>query len=383
MNAKQIYLDYNATTSTDQRVLEVMLPYFTEVYGNASSVNHTYGWDAEEAVTIAREHIAELVNVKPTEITFTSGATEAINIALMGYCKANQHRGNHMITCVTEHKAVLDTCEHLEQLGFKVTYLPVDPSGKIQLESLKSAITERTILATFMYANNETGVIHPMKEISEITSSHDVVLMTDATQALGKIPVNLKEIGVDIATFSSHKIYGPKGVGALYLSGHLKGDVLPILFGGGQERGLRPGTLNVPGIVGMGTACEIISTDLTGDSLRLKALQTILENELLTIEGLAINGANSPRIPNTTNFSIEGVDGSRLVRTLKNLAISQGSACTSSVLQPSHVLKSMGMSDDLALSSLRISTGRFTLEEEITEAVLEIKKAVELLKVTA
>lgn len=376
----KIYLDYNATTPVDPEVLESMLPFFTEQFGNASSINHAYGWDAEEAVMIAREQVARLIGAKPTEIYFTSGATEAVNLSLLGACKANAEKGDHIITCVTEHKAVLDTCRELESRGTQVTYLEVDESGAINLEDLKEAITDRTILVSLMHANNEIGVIHPLKEIAAITRKRDILLMTDATQAVGKIPLDVQDLDVDLAAFSAHKLYGPMGVGALYVRKNPKANLSPILFGGGQEKGLRPGTLNVPGIVGFGKACEICSKEMEEEAQQLKTWRDHLESELQHLENTRINGRGTSRLPHMTNLSFEHIDGSKLIRSLKNLALSQGSACTSATVEPSHVLKSLGHSDELALSSIRIGLGRFTKEEEIDIAIETIQDAIHQLR---
>ncbi|WP_346267192.1 cysteine desulfurase family protein [Halalkalibaculum roseum] len=377
---KKIYLDYNATTPVDPRVMEHMLPYFTEKFGNASSINHAYGWDAEEAVSIARDQLARLIGSKPSEIIFTSGATEAVNLALIGACRANAEKGDHIITCVTEHKAVLDTCHELEERGIEVSYLEVDASGAIDLEELKNAITGRTILVSLMHANNETGVIHPLKEIAEITREHDALLMTDATQSVGKISVDVEKLGVDLAAFSAHKLYGPKGAGALYVRQEPKAEISPVQFGGGQEKGLRPGTLNVPAIVGFGKACELCATEMEEDAKRLSQWRDRLEEELLALGDVRVNGKKSMRLPHMTNLSFEHIDGSKLLRSLRNLAVSQGSACTSGTVEPSHVLKGMGHSDELALSSLRIGLGRYTEEEEITIAIDTIKESIDRLR---
>jgi len=379
-NKKKIYLDNNATTPVDPRVLEAMLPYFTEKFGNASSVNHAFGWDAGEAVTIAREQVARLIGARPKEIYFTSGATEAINLALLGVCKANADKGGHIITCATEHKAVLDTCKELENRGFRVAYLDVGKSGALDLDVLDDTITDQTILVSLMYANNEIGVIHPLKEISKLTREKGVLLMTDATQAVGKIPFDVQELDVDLAAFSAHKIYGPKGIGGLYVRKRPKFDLSPLLFGGGQEKGLRPGTLNVPGIVGLGKACEICAEEMSTESKRLRKWRDHLEAELQDIEGLRINGKNSPRLPHMTNLSFENIDGSKLIRSLKNLAVSQGSACTSGTVEPSHVLKAFGHSDELALSSLRIGLGRFNNKEEIDITIETLHNTIDQLR---
>jgi len=373
---KKIYLDNNATTPVDPRVVDAMLPYFTDTFGNASSITHAYGWDAEEAVTIAREQVARLIGVKPNEIYFTSGATEAVNLSLFGVCKGNRDKKNHIITCATEHKAVLDTCRQLEEQGFKVTRLDVDASGTIDIDALENTITDRTLLVSLMYANNEIGLIHPLEEISAITRDRDILLMTDATQAVGKIPVDFKELDVDLAAFSAHKLYGPKGVGGLYVRNRSDLKLSPMLFGGGQEKGLRPGTLNVPGIVGFGKACELCSMEMIEESRRLKTWRDQLETELQGMEDTRINGLGLPRLPHMTNITFGNIDGSKLLRSLKNLALSQGSACTSGTVEPSHVLKGIGHSDEEALSSIRIGLGRFNTEEEIKKTVNSIKESI-------
>ena len=377
--SKKIYLDYNATTPVDKRVLEAMLPYFTENFGNASS-DHVFGWDSNEAVELAREQIGNLVNAKPTSITFTSGATEAANLAIFGFCKANSSKGKHIISCKTEHKVVLDTLKALEQEGFIVTYLEVDAEGNIDLNELENSITSETILVSLMLANNETGLIHPMQQIEKIVHAKGIKLMSDITQAFGKIPVDLKELNLDMAIFSSHKIYGPKGVGALYISKKNKIDVDPTFFGGGQEKRLRPGTLNVPGIVGFGKAAEIAEAEMEEESIRISKLRNGLEEQLAELEDLQINSKNSNRLPNTTNISFQNIDGNLMLRKLNSLAFSRGSACTSNTINPSHVLKAMGLQDELALASFRISLGRNTTQKDITFAVAEIKACVNQLK---
>ena len=377
---KKIYLDYNATTPVDPRVMKHMLPYFTEKFGNASSITHAYGWDAEEAVMMAREQVAQLIGAKPNEIIFTSGATEAINLALIGAFRANAEKGDHIVTCVTEHKAVLDTCHELEERGIAVSYLKVDESGAIDLQELENAITDRTILVSLMHANNETGVMHPLQEIAEITRDQGVLLLTDATQAVGKIPFDVEELGVDLAAFSAHKLYGPKGAGALYMRREPKAEVAPVQFGGGQEKGLRPGTLNVPAIVGFGKACELCLKEMGEDAERLSGLRDRLEQEVLALGDVSVNGRESTRLPHMTNLSFKHIDGSKLIRSLKKLAVSQGSACTSGTVEPSHVLTGMGHSDELALSSLRIGLGRFTEEEEIDIAIDTITESIDRLR---
>tara|TARA_R100000935_G_scaffold33116_1_gene53617 strand:+ start:2586 stop:3740 length:1155 start_codon:yes stop_codon:yes gene_type:complete len=376
---KKIYLDYNATTPVDKRVVEVMLPYFTEKFGNASS-DHFFGWDAAEGVEFAREQVSNLVNCKPTEITFTSGATEAANLALFGFCKKNSTKGKHIITSKTEHKAILDTMQALETDGFQITYLDVDAEGNIDLEELERFITTETILVCLMLANNETGLIHPLKEIEKIVHEKDVKLMSDITQAVGKIPGDLTELNLDLAIFSSHKIYGPKGVGALYINKKNIVQVEKTIFGGGQEKGMRPGTMNVSGIVGFGKAAEIAADEMEDESIRISKLRDQLEELLLEIEEVHINSKNSDRLPNTTNISFENSDGNLLFRKLNKLAISRGSACTSNLINPSHVLKAMGLSDERALSSIRISLGRNTTHSDIEFAAEEIKSKVYQIK---
>ena len=372
-------MDYNATTPADPRVVEAMLPYFTENFGNASS-DHSYGWYADDAVETARGQLAKLVNCRPTEVTFTSGATEAANLALFGFCKKNRSKGNHIISCKTEHKAVLDTLEALESDGFEVTYLNVDGQGNIDLNELEAAINPSTILVCLMLANNETGLIHPIKTIAEIAHAKSISVMSDITQAVGKTPVDLQDSGIDMAIFSSHKLYGPKGVGALYLNKNNNISIHKHLFGGSHEKGVRPGTLNVPGIVGFGEACNIAQHDLKENQQKFKSLQNQLEEGLLTIDGATINCQGEERLPNTTNVSFKGVDGTKLIRYLNTLAVSRGSACTANQVNPSHVLKAMGVEDEVALASLRISTGRNTSSENIEKAVFEINKAVNQLK---
>ena len=369
-----IYLDYNATTPVDQRVVEKMLPYFNEKYGNASSKTHVYGWQAEEAVEMAREQVAQLIQAKSSEIYFTSGATEALNIAIRGICK--HYSGGHIITVQTEHKAVLDVCESLEKEGFEVTYLPVNQTGQIDLSALEEAVRSDTILITVMHANNETGIIHPIEEISELAKKLQIPFLIDASQAVGKIPV--KSSNADMMVFSGHKMYGPKGVGVLYVKNSIK--LKPILFGGGQEKGVRPGTLNVPAIVGIGEACEICMKEQAAETVRLQKLRDYLESKLLEINGAFINGSTSPRLPQTVNVSFADIKGELLLRSMPNLALSQGSACSSGHTKPSHVLKAMGLSDELAFSSIRISFGRFTQMDEMQNTVFAIQKAIERLR---
>ena len=376
-----IYLDNNATTPMDPRVLEAMLPYFNEKFGNAASRNHPFGWAAEEGVDYAREQIAKLINCSEKEIIFTSGATESNNLAIKGVFEMYAAKGNHIITATTEHKAVLDTCAHLEKLGAIITYLEVKADGLIDLNELSNAITDKTILVSIMYGNNEIGVIQPMKEISAITRSKGVLLHTDATQTVGKIPVDVEADGIDLLSFTAHKMYGPKGVGALYVRRkNPRVKVTAQMDGGGHERGMRSGTLNVPGIVGFGKACEIAMQDMEKDTIRLSAMRNRLEKSLIELEEAYINGNTYHRLPHVTNISFKYVEGEGLMMAMKDLAVSSGSACTSASLEPSYVLKSLGLNDDLAHSSIRFGLGRFTTDEEIDYAIECTKKAVTKLR---
>ena len=376
-----IYLDNNATTPMDPRVLEAMLPYFNEKFGNAASRNHPFGWAAEEGVDYAREQISKLINCSEKEIIFTSGATESNNLAIKGVFEMYAEKGNHIITATTEHKAVLDTCAHLEKLGASITYLEVKADGLIDLEELTNAITDKTILVSIMYGNNEIGVIQPMKEIAAITRSKGVLLHTDATQTVGKIPVDVEADGIDLLSFTAHKMYGPKGVGALYVRRkNPRVKVTAQMDGGGHERGMRSGTLNVPGIVGFGKACEIAMQDMEKDTIRLSAMRNRLEKSLIELEESYINGNTDHRLPHVTNISFKYVEGEGLMMAMKDLAVSSGSACTSASLEPSYVLKSLGLNDDLAHSSIRFGLGRFTTDEEIDYAIECTKKAVTKLR---
>ena len=376
-----VYLDNNATTPLDPRVLEVMLPYFTSKFGNAASRSHAFGWIAEEAVDQAREQIARLIGCTDKEIIFTSGATEADNLGIKGVFEMYHTKGNHIITAVTEHKAVLDTCKHLEKLGARVTYLGVKADGLIDLAELEAAMTDETILVTIMYGNNEIGVIQPMKEIADIAHQYGALFMTDATQAIGKIQVDVDTDGIDIMAFSAHKLYGPKGVGALYVRRkNPRVKITAQMDGGGHERGMRSGTLNVPGIVGLGKACELCRLEMDEEAKRLGALRDKMETALMTIEESYINGSTVHRLPHVSNLSFRYVEGEALMMAMKNLAVSSGSACTSASIEPSHVLKSLGLSDDLAHSSIRFGLGRFTTAEEVDYAIETIKKAVDHLR---
>ncbi|GAB3526664.1 IscS subfamily cysteine desulfurase [Pontibacter brevis] len=376
-----IYLDNNATTPLDPRVLEAMLPYMTNMFGNAASRNHAFGWQAEEAVDYAREQIASLINCSPKEIIFTSGATESDNLAIKGVYEMYASKGNHIITVTTEHKAVLDTCKHIEKIGGKVTYLQVNSEGLIDLKELEEAITDKTILISVMYANNEVGVIQPIREISAIAKKHGILFFTDATQAVGKIPVDVEADGIDLMAFSAHKMYGPKGVGALYVRRkNPRVKVTAQMDGGGHERGMRSGTLNVPGIVGLGKAAEIAKQDMEADTARISAMRDRLEKELTTIEESYVNGSREHRLPHVSNISFKYVEGEGLMMGVKDLAVSSGSACTSASLEPSYVLKALGLSDDLAHSSLRFGLSRFTTDEEIDFAINHVKEAVAKLR---
>jgi len=379
MSIKKVYLDNNATTPCDPRVVEAMLPYFFEHPGNAASRSHPFGWEAESAVDIARQQIANLIGADDKEIIFTSGATEADNLALKGVYEMYSRKGNHIITVTTEHKAVLDTCKVLEKKGAEVTYLEVGADGMIDLKALEEAIKPTTILISVMWANNETGVIQPMKEIGNICAKHGILFMSDATQAVGKIPVNPRDTGVHLMAFSAHKMYGPKGVGALYVSRKdPRVKVTAQMDGGGHERGMRSGTLNVPGIVGFGKAAEIAQAEMEQEAVRLSNLRDRLENGLKSsMEEVYINGNIDHRMPHVTNMSFKHVEGEGLMMTFnQNIALSSGSACTSASLEPSYVLVALGLGDDLAHSSLRFSLGRFTTEEEVDFAIEAIRNGV-------
>jgi cysteine desulfurase len=378
-----IYLDHNATTPMDPRVLETMIPYFTENFGNAASRNHSFGWHAEEAVDYAREQIAQLIGADPKEIIFTSGATEGDNLGIKGVYEMYASKGNHIITCTTEHKAVLDTCKHLEKLGAEVTYLEVQPDGLIDLKALEAAMRPTTILVAIMYANNEIGVIQPVKEISAIAKKHGALFFTDAVQAVGKIPVDVNADGIDLMAFTAHKMYGPKGVGALYVRRkNPRVKVTAQLDGGGHERGMRSGTLNVPGIVGFGKACELARLEMASDTERISKLRDKLENALKQIDESYVNGNPAHRLPHVSNISFKYVEGEGLMMGFnQDIALSSGSACTSASLEPSYVLKALGLGDDLAHSSLRFGLGRYTTEDQIdftikavTDTVLKLRE---------
>jgi len=373
-----VYLDNNATTPMDPRVLEAMTPYFLQHFGNAASRNHAYGWEAEEAVDLARQQVATLVGAEPKEIIFTSGATESDNLALKGIYEMYASKGNHIITANTEHKAVIDTCKHIEKSGGAVTYLQVREDGLINPEELESAIRPGTILISIMYANNEIGVIQPVKEISGIAKKHGILFFTDATQAVGKIAVDVNKDGIDLMAFSAHKIYGPKGVGALYVRRkNPRVKVIAQIDGGGHERSMRSGTLNVPGIVGFGKACELCMLDMAKDTAYIRKLRDKLETELLKLGETYVNGSIEHRLPHVSNMSFKFVESEGLMIELnKNIAVSSGSACTSATLEPSYVLKALGVGDDLAHSSIRFGLGRFTSGEEIDYAIEQVRSTV-------
>lgn len=377
-----IYLDNNATTPCDPRVLEAMIPYFSQHFGNAASRSHSFGWVAEEAVDYGREQVAKLIGADPKEIIFTSGATEADNLALKGVFEMYASKGNHIITTTIEHKAILDTCKHLEKQGAEITYLPVDDEGMINLQDLEKAMTPKTILVAIMYANNEIGTVNPVREISQIARKHGALFMTDATQAVGKIPVDVNKDGIDLMAFTGHKMYGPKGVGALYVRRkNPRVKVTAQMDGGGHERGMRSGTLNVPGIVGLGKACELCMLEMEEDTRRIMAMRNALEEGLLKVEESYLNGHKTNRLPHVANISFKHVEGEGLLMGVnKNIALSSGSACTSASLEPSYVLKALGLGDDLAHSSLRFGLSRFTTMEEIEFTIQSVTETVNKLR---
>lgn len=373
-----IYLDNNATTPCDPRVVEAMLPYFSQHFGNAASGSHSFGWIAEEAVEQAREQVAKLIGAETKEIVFASGATEADNLAIKGVFDMYAGKGNHIITVKTEHNAVLDTCKHLEKNGGEVTYLDVQKDGLIDLSQLEAAIKPTTILIAVMYANNETGVIQPMQEISAIAKKHNVIFFSDAVQAIGKISVDVMQDGIDLLALTAHKIYGPKGVGALYVRRkNPRVKLTAQMDGGGHEKGMRSGTLNVPAIVGFGKACELARLEMKKDATQTNRLRNKFEAALSTLNNIQINGNISHRLPQVTNISFGKIEAEGLMMSFnKYLAVSSGSACTSASLEPSHVLKAMGLSDDMAYSTLRFGLGRFTTDEQIDFAIQSVKDAV-------
>ncbi len=362
-----IYMDYHATTPMDPRVFQAMTPYFTDIFGNAASRNHSFGWQAEEAVETARKQVADLVGANPKEIIFTGGATESNNLALKGVAEMYGEKGNHIITAATEHKAILDTCKRLEKNGSRVTYLPVQANGLIDLDMLRDAITDKTILISIMYANNEIGVIQPLAEIGKIAKERGVLVHTDAVQAVGKVPVNVIKDNIDLMSMTGHKLYGPKGCGALYVRRrNPRVQITAQMEGGGHERGMRSGTLNVPGIVGFGKACELARQEMPEESKRLGFLRDKLMNKLMTeLDEVYVNGTMEHHLPNNLNISFAYVEGESLLMGINDIAVSSGSACTSATLEPSYVLKALGAGDDLAHSSIRFGLGRFNSEDEV------------------
>jgi cysteine desulfurase len=377
-----IYLDYHATTPVDPRVLDAMVPYFTQHFGNAASRNHSFGWEAEEAVETARKQVADLVGATAKEIIFTSGATESNNLAIKGVAEMYREKGNHVITCVTEHKAVIDTCKKLEKQGARVTYLPVQKDGRISLDELREAITDKTILITIMTANNEIGVLQPIAEIGAIAKEKGILFHTDAVQAVGKVPVSVNELKVDLLSLSAHKMYGPKGVGALYVRRRNPRVLLSEqISGGGHERGMRSGTLNVPGIVGLGKAAELCRLEMATEGERLRGLRDYLHEQLNAhLDELYVNGSMEHRLPHNLNVSFAYVEGESLLMGINDVAVSSGSACTSASLEPSYVLKALGAGDDLAHSSIRFGLGRFTTKEEVDYVVQKLTSVVRRLR---
>jgi cysteine desulfurase len=362
-----IYMDNHATTPVDPRVVDAMMPYFTEKFGNAASRNHEFGWKAEEAVENARGQIARLINATPKEIVFTSGATESTNLAIKGAAEMYREKGNHIITQVTEHKATLDTCKRLEKNGYEVTYLPVEKDGRINLDDLRRAITPKTILISIMYANNEIGVVQPVAEIGKIAKEKGVFFHSDGVQAVGKIPVDVQKDGIDMLSISGHKIYGPKGVGALYVRRkNPRVQLSAIIDGGGHERGMRSGTLNVTGIVGLGKACEICMNEMAQESEKLLHMRERLKESIMSrLDETFINGSMTHRLPHNINISFAFVEGESLLMGINDIAVSSGSACTSATLEPSYVLKALGVGEDLAHTSIRFGLGRFNTDEEV------------------
>ena len=378
-----IYMDNHATTPVDPRVLEAMLPYFTEKFGNAASRNHSFGWEAEEAVDKARNQIASLINAKSKEIIFTSGATESDNLAIKGVVEFYKDKGNHIVTCVTEHKAVLDSCRALERNGkATVTYLPVDKYGMVDPDAVRGAITDKTVLITLMYANNEIGTIHPVAEIGRIAKEKGIVFHCDAVQAVGKTPVDVERDGIDLLSMSAHKIYGPKGVGAIYVRS--KGPrvrLTPQMDGGGHERGMRSGTLNVTGIVGLGKACEIAQAEMAGENRRLLDLRNKLQAGIFErLDEVYLNGHPTERLPGNLNVSFAYVEGESLLMGISDIAVSSGSACTSATLEPSYVIRALGIDEELAHSSIRFGVGRFNTEEEVDFVTERVAKEVRRLR---
>jgi cysteine desulfurase len=377
-----IYMDYHATTPVDPRVLDAMLPYFRENFGNAASRNHSFGWEAEQAVEKARKQIADLIGASPKEIIFTSGATESDNLAIKGAVEMYAEKGNHIITATTEHKAVLDTCKRLAKSGCEVTFLRVRPDGLIDLDELRAAITGKTALISIMHANNEIGVLQPIREIGRIARERGVLFHTDATQSAGKVSLNVNEDNIDVMSLSGHKMYGPKGVGALYVRRkNPRVQLTAQMDGGGHERGMRSGTLNVPGIVGLGEACAICQREMAEESVRLAALRDRLKDKLQAeLDEIYINGTMEHRLPNNLNISFAYVEGESLLMGIKDIAVSSGSACTSATLEPSYVLRALGVGEDLAHTSIRFGLGRFNTEEEVDYVAARVIEVVKKLR---
>ncbi len=376
-----IYMDYHATTPVDPRVVEAMSPYFSENFGNAASRNHAFGWRAEEAVGSARGQIAGLIGAVSREIVFTSGATESNNLAIKGVAEMNAERGNHIVTCATEHRAVLDTCRRLEKQGYRVSYMPVRRDGLVEPEAVRRALSDRTILVSIMYANNEIGVIQPIAEIGRMARDHGVLFHVDAAQAVGKIPLDVERDQIDLMSFTAHKIYGPKGIGALYVRRKPRLRLSPQMDGGGHERGMRSGTLNVPGIVGFGRACELCQAELNEEADRLGLLRDKLKDGILNrIADVSINGSLEHRLPHNLNVSFAHVDGESLLMGLNDIAVSSGSACTTDLPEPSHVLQALGVKNQLAHSSLRFGLGRFNTQEEVDYAIDRVAEVVSRLR---
>jgi cysteine desulfurase len=375
-------MDNHATTRVDPRVVEEILPYFTEKFGNAASRNHQFGWEAEEAVEQARERIAKLIGATAKEIIFTSGATESDNLAIKGVAEMYKEKGNHIITAVTEHKAVLDTCKRMEKYGYRVTYLPVQKDGLIDLDDLKRAMDEKTILVTIMAANNEIGVLQPIAEIGKLCKERGVIFHTDSTQAVGKVPIDVNKMGIDLASISAHKMYGPKGVGALYVRRKApRVQIVAQMDGGGHERGMRSGTLEVPNIVGLGKACEIAMNEMPQESSRLAGLRHRLRDKIMgSLDEVYINGSQEHRLPHNLNVSFAYVEGESLLMGINDIAVSSGSACTSATLEPSYVLKALGTGDELAHSSIRFGLGRFNSEAEVDYVAEKVVDTVKRLR---
>jgi cysteine desulfurase len=373
-----IYLDNHSTTPCDPRVLDTMLPYFTQKFGNAASRNHSFGWDVEEAVEVARKQIARLIHADAKEIIFTSGATESDNLALQGVVEMYREKGDHVITSSTEHRAVIDTAKYLEKKGVKVTFLPVDKTGRVSPDDVRNAITDKTILISIMFANNEIGTINPVAAIGKIAKEKGILFHCDATQGVGKIPVNVQEMGIDLMSFSAHKIYGPKGVGALYVRRKAPRVRLePMLYGGGHERGMRSGTLPVPLIVGFGKACELCEQEMPTESARMLKMRDRLQEGIMKgMDEVYLNGHPTERLPNNLNVSFAYVEGEALLMGVKEIALSSGSACTSATLEPSYVLRALGVGSDLAHSSIRFGLGRFNTDEEVEYTIDRMIKAV-------